>query len=117
MQQLFIQFINYVWSLLHVSALHCYLQGALLVSSERCLIEEPSIEYCGWTCCVRRHWELSLRMAMKCRNMQEPPYIINKLNKQLLHLLIFHAYIDGMHGSRSKIPSKKSRQAALRGWI
>jgi hypothetical protein len=28
MQQLFIQFINYVWYLLHVSALHCHLQGA-----------------------------------------------------------------------------------------
>jgi hypothetical protein len=31
MQQLFIQFINYVWYLLHVSALHCHPQGALLV--------------------------------------------------------------------------------------
>jgi hypothetical protein len=29
----------------------------------------------------------------------------------------FHAYINEMHGSRSKIPSKKSRQAALRGGI
>jgi hypothetical protein len=28
MQQLFIQFINYVWYLLHVSALHCHPQGA-----------------------------------------------------------------------------------------
>jgi hypothetical protein len=28
MQQLFIQFINYVWYLLHVSALHCHLQGS-----------------------------------------------------------------------------------------
>src|SRR5215475_6210434 len=46
--QLFIQFINYVWQLLHVSALHCHLQGAFLVPSERCLIEEQSIEYCGW---------------------------------------------------------------------
>src|SRR5215469_16413078 len=46
--QLFIQFINYVWQLLHVSALHCHLQGALLVPSERCSIEEQSIEYCGW---------------------------------------------------------------------
>jgi hypothetical protein len=34
-----------------------------------------------------------------------------------LHLLVFHAYINEMHGSRSKIPSKKSRQAALRGGI
>src|SRR5215510_10166593 len=47
--QLFIHFINYVWQLLHVSALHCHLQGALLVHSERCSIEEQSIEYCG--CC------------------------------------------------------------------
>jgi hypothetical protein len=33
-QQLFIQSINYVWYLLHVSALHCHLQGAFLVPSE-----------------------------------------------------------------------------------
>src|SRR5215472_17640269 len=46
--QLFIQFINYVWQLLHVSALHCHLHGAFLVPSERCSIEEQSIEYCGW---------------------------------------------------------------------
>src|SRR5215469_12329563 len=45
--QLFIQFINYVWYLLHVSALHCHLQGVFLVPSERCSIEEQSIEYCG----------------------------------------------------------------------
>src|SRR5215510_14370489 len=45
--QLFIQFINYVWQLLHVSTLYCHLQGAFLVPSERCLIEEQSIEYCG----------------------------------------------------------------------
>jgi hypothetical protein len=33
--------------------------------------------------------------------------------------LVFHAYtsINEMHGSRSKIPSKKSRQSALRGGI
>jgi hypothetical protein len=47
--QLFIQFINYVR---HVSALHCHPQGAFLVPSERCSIEEQSIEYCGWVCCV-----------------------------------------------------------------
>jgi hypothetical protein len=29
----------------------------------------------------------------------------------------FQAYINEMHGSRSKIPSKKSRQAVLRGGI
>jgi hypothetical protein len=34
--KLYIQFINYVWQLLHVSALHCHLQGAFLVPSERC---------------------------------------------------------------------------------
>src|SRR5215510_6299436 len=38
--QLFIQFITYVWQLLHVSALHCHLQGAFLVPSDRCSIEE-----------------------------------------------------------------------------
>jgi hypothetical protein len=52
MQQLFIQFINYLWYLLHVSALHCHPQGASLVPSERCSIEEQSIAYCGWACCV-----------------------------------------------------------------
>jgi hypothetical protein len=31
--------------------------------------------------------------------------IINKLNEQLLHLLVFHAYINEMHGSGSKIPT------------
>jgi hypothetical protein len=36
MQQLFIQFINYVWLLRRVSALHCHLQGAFVVLSERC---------------------------------------------------------------------------------
>jgi hypothetical protein len=34
MQQLFIQCINYVWYLLHVSALHCHPQGAFLALSE-----------------------------------------------------------------------------------
>jgi hypothetical protein len=33
---------------LHVSALHCHHQGPFLVPSERCSIEEQSIEYCGW---------------------------------------------------------------------
>jgi hypothetical protein len=32
----------------------------------------------------------------------------------LVYLLVFHAYINEKHGSRIKIPSKKSRQAALR---
>jgi hypothetical protein len=32
--QLFIQFIDYVWLLIHVSALHCHLEGAFLVPSE-----------------------------------------------------------------------------------
>jgi hypothetical protein len=35
----------------------------------------------------------------------------------MLHLLVFHAYINEMHGSRSKIPSKKSLQSELRGGI
>jgi hypothetical protein len=42
--------------------------------------------------------------------------IINKLN-ELVYLLAFHAYVNEMHGSRSKIPSTKSRQAALRDII
>jgi hypothetical protein len=48
MQQLFIQFTNYV----HVSALHCHTHGAFAVPSERCSIEEQLIEYWGWACCV-----------------------------------------------------------------
>jgi hypothetical protein len=43
--QLFIQFIKYVWQLLHDLALHFHHQGAFLVPSERCSIEEQSIEY------------------------------------------------------------------------
>jgi hypothetical protein len=31
-----------------------------------------------------------------------------------VYLLVFHAYINEIHGSKSKIPSKKFRQAALR---
>jgi hypothetical protein len=35
----------------------------------------------------------------------------------LLHLLVFHAYIKEMHGSRSKIPSKKLvRQRCAKGF-
>jgi hypothetical protein len=34
-----------------------------------------------------------------------------------MYLLGFHACINEMHGSRSKILSKNSRQAALRGGI
>jgi hypothetical protein len=52
MQQLFIQFINYVLYHLHVSVLLYYLQGALLVPYERCSLEDQSIEHCGWECCV-----------------------------------------------------------------
>jgi hypothetical protein len=28
----------------------------------------------------------------------------------MLHLLVFHAYINEMHGARNKIPSKISRE-------
>jgi hypothetical protein len=35
----------------------------------------------------------------------------------MLHLLVFHACINEMHSSRSKVASKISRQAALRGGI
>jgi hypothetical protein len=34
-----------------------------------------------------------------------------------VYLLAFHAYINEMRDSRSKIPSKKSGQAALYGGI
>jgi hypothetical protein len=55
--QLFFQFVNYLWYLLHVTALHCHPQGAFLVPSKRCSIEEQSIDYCGWSCClVAHHW-------------------------------------------------------------
>jgi hypothetical protein len=47
MQQVFIQLISYVWSLIYVSALHCQPQEAFLVPSERWSTEEQSIEYCG----------------------------------------------------------------------
>jgi hypothetical protein len=40
--KLFIQFINYVWYLLHVSALHCHLQGAYLGPTQTCTIEQLS---------------------------------------------------------------------------
>jgi hypothetical protein len=43
--------------------------------------------------------------------------MVNKLNEQLLDLLVFHAYINEMHGLRNKIPSKISRQEALGGGI
>jgi hypothetical protein len=45
------------------------------------------------------------------------PYKMNKLNEELLHLLVFNAYMNEMHGSRSKIPNTRPRQAALRGGI
>ena len=34
-----------------------------------------------------------------------------------MYLLVFHAYVNEMHRSRSEIPSKKSRQVELRGGI
>jgi hypothetical protein len=34
-----------------------------------------------------------------------------------VYLLVFYVYTNEMRGSRSKIPSKISRQAALRGGI
>jgi hypothetical protein len=35
----------------------------------------------------------------------------------MLYVLDFHAYINEIHGSWIKIPSKKSRQAVLRRGI
>jgi hypothetical protein len=34
----------------------------------------------------------------------------------MLHLLVFHAYINEIDGSRSKIPSKKSSQCCAEGF-
>jgi hypothetical protein len=43
--------------------------------------------------------------------------INNKLNKESVYLLVFHAYINGMHGSRSKIPRKNLvRQRCAEGF-
>jgi hypothetical protein len=69
MQKLFIQFINYVRYLLHVSALHYHPRGAFLVPSERCSRDTtlPSTIFyrllLNWAS-LRRHWEHSLKMAM-----------------------------------------------------
>jgi hypothetical protein len=64
--QLFIQFINYVWYLLHVSALHFHPQVAFLVPTERCSIEQQLIEYCGWACCVLWHGACTMPLDTKC---------------------------------------------------
>jgi hypothetical protein len=51
-------------------------------------------------------------------NVQIQRQRVNKLNEQLLHLLVFHTNIlTKCTVQISKIPSKKSRQAALRGGI
>jgi hypothetical protein len=50
--QLFIRFINYVRYLLHVSALHCHPQGAFLVPSERCSVEEQSRDFVDGVLCL-----------------------------------------------------------------
>jgi hypothetical protein len=34
----------------------------------------------------------------------------------MIYLLFFHAYINEMHGLRSKIPSKKSHQRCAKGF-
>jgi hypothetical protein len=56
----------HVWWLLYISALHCHLQGAFLVPSERCSIEEQSIEYCGWARCVP---QLSISKGLTARRL------------------------------------------------
>jgi hypothetical protein len=87
--QLFIQFINYVWLILHVSALHRHPRGEFLVPFERCSVEE--------------HLSEGTRKA---------PW-----GWQLVHLLVFRAYINEMHGSRSKIPTKNFvRQRCTEGF-
>jgi hypothetical protein len=52
MQQLFVQFINYVRYLLHVSELHCHPPGSFQVPSERGSVEGQSIEFGGGACCA-----------------------------------------------------------------
>jgi hypothetical protein len=45
------------------------------------------------------------------------PYTINKLKEKLSYLFVFHAHINEMHGSRSKIPSKNLvRQCCVEGF-
>jgi hypothetical protein len=62
-----IQFISYVWWLLHVSALYCHPQGAFLEPAERCSIEVQSIKYYRWVCCVwwrGAWWSSTLRCSV-----------------------------------------------------
>src|SRR5215472_13794560 len=81
--QLFIQFINYVWLLLHVSALHCYLQGGFLVPSERCSIEKQLIEYCGWVSISQK----ALETLPEDGNVM-PKHAEATINNQLTELII-----------------------------
>src|SRR5215510_13392251 len=93
--QLFIQFINYVWKLLHVSALHCHLQGAFLVPSERCSIEGQSIEYYEWACCAHNIVSTASQLNISQKALGTLPE----------------------DGSRSKIPSKNLvRQRCVEGF-
>jgi hypothetical protein len=43
-----------------------------------------------------------LKITIPSKNMPKKP-----TNATIIHLLGFHVYINDMHGSRSKIPSKK----------
>jgi hypothetical protein len=70
------------------------------VPSEICSIEELSIEYYGW----------ALGTLPDDGNVMPKHVgatIHNILNEQFLHLLVFHAHINEIHSSRSKLPSKK----------
>jgi hypothetical protein len=58
--------------------------------------------------------------------LRKTTYITNRKTKFIIRVtptkiigsfVVFRAYINEMHGSRSKIASKKSRKAALRGGI
>jgi hypothetical protein len=90
------------------------------VPTERCSIEEQSIEYCRWHNTPTQNIlstdpQLSIYQKALEKFHEEdnvtPKHVEgtigNKLKKQLSNLLGFHAYINEMHGSRSKIPSKK----------
>jgi hypothetical protein len=50
-----------------------------------------------------------LKIKIPSKNMREKSTnspIINSVYELLVYLLVFHTYINEMHGSRSKIPSK-----------
>jgi hypothetical protein len=99
MQQLFIQFINYVWYLLHVSALHCHPQGAFLMPSmyaHHITRYNTPIHNILSTAPQLIISQMVIGTLPDDGNVMPKhaggPYIINKLNGYLLHLLVLHTY-------------------------